>query len=89
MEGFNVVMETNLQGMDLNLKYVVRGVILTNQGLIICPRNIVGMIGRMTNASCSSSKGSYSNCAFKCVLASNELIVLVTLIHYRVINVVV
>jgi hypothetical protein len=29
MEGFNVVMETNLQGMDLNLKYVVRGVILT------------------------------------------------------------
>jgi hypothetical protein len=29
MEGFNVVMETNLQGMNLNLKYVVRGVILT------------------------------------------------------------
>jgi hypothetical protein len=44
MEGFNVVMETNLQGMDLNLKYVVRGVILTKQGVIICPRNIVAMM---------------------------------------------
>jgi hypothetical protein len=29
MEGFNVVMETNLQRMDLNLKYMVGGVILT------------------------------------------------------------
>lgn len=56
MEGFNVVMETNLEGMDLNLKCVVRGVILTKQGMIICPRNILGMMGRMTNASCSSSK---------------------------------
>jgi NADP-dependent 3-hydroxy acid dehydrogenase YdfG len=56
MEGFNVVMETNLQGMDLNLKYVVRGVILTKQGVIICPRNIVAMMGRMTNGSYSSSK---------------------------------
>ncbi len=56
MEGFNVVMETKLQGMDLNLKYVARGVILTKQGVIICPRNIVGMMGRMTNASCSSRK---------------------------------
>jgi NADP-dependent 3-hydroxy acid dehydrogenase YdfG len=56
MEGFNLVMETNFQGMDLNLKYVVRGVILTNQVVIICPSSIVGMMGRMTNASCSSSK---------------------------------
>jgi hypothetical protein len=56
MEGFNVVMETNLPGMDFNLKYVGRGVILTKQGVIICRRNIVGMMGRMTNAFCSSSK---------------------------------
>jgi hypothetical protein len=56
MEGFNVVMETNLQGMDLNLKCVVRGLTFTKQGMIICPRNILGMMGRMTNTSYSSSK---------------------------------